>query len=52
MRRILAFTFLTSAGCGALVKLEPVKVEPIRMTIDVNVHNVPAPTPGGVEPGR
>ena len=43
MQRFLALTFVTSAGCGALVKVEPVKVDPIRMTIDVNVHSVADP---------
>jgi len=28
-------------GCFANLKVEPVKVEPIHMTIDVNVHNTP-----------
>lgn len=27
------------AGCFTNLKVEPVKVEPIHMTIDVNVHN-------------
>ena len=52
MRRFLILTFLTSVGCGPLIKLEPVKVEPIRMTIDVNVHNDATPRPGTVEPAR
>lgn len=31
---------LTLAGCGAQkLKIEPVKVEPIHMTIDVNLHD-------------
>lgn len=31
---------LSLAGCvGQKIKVEPVKVEPIHMTIDVNVHD-------------
>jgi len=48
MQRLLTLAFLTSVGCGALVRVEPVKVDPIRMTIDVNVHSVadsPKPEP-------
>jgi hypothetical protein len=34
------FTLLLVAACGMTsVKLEPVKVEPIHMTIDVNLHD-------------
>ena len=44
MRRLFFLTILASVGCGALIKLEPVKVEPIRMTIDVNVHSVADPS--------
>ena len=45
MRRFLVLICIASAaGCGALIKLEPVKVEPIRMTIDVNVHSVADPS--------
>jgi hypothetical protein len=35
--RVLALLFLCS--CVTNLKVEPVKVEPIHMTIDVNVHN-------------
>ncbi|HEU0035613.1 MAG TPA: hypothetical protein VFQ53_33610 [Kofleriaceae bacterium] len=39
----LAIAILVLAGCGAqTVKVEPVKVEPIHMTIDVNLHDSPA----------
>ena len=34
---------LMLAGCFTNLKVEPVKVEPIHMTIDVNVHNTPDP---------
>jgi hypothetical protein len=37
MKRIL-FMFVLG-GCGAMVKVEPVKVEPIHVKIDVNVHD-------------
>jgi hypothetical protein len=34
------------SGCGAQkIKVEPVKVEPIHMTIDVNLHDANAPRP-------
>jgi hypothetical protein len=56
MRRSLVLAFLTTAGCGTLIKFEPVKVEPIHMTIDVNVHSAadasPTPKPGSPEPVR
>ena len=39
MRRILTFLVLSSAACGTTIRIEPVRVEPIRMTIDVNVHS-------------
>jgi hypothetical protein len=33
-------TLLCVTGCGSQkLKLEPVKVEPIHMTIDVNLHD-------------
>ncbi len=32
---------LVLGGCFTNLKVEPVKVEPIHMTIDVNVHNAP-----------
>jgi len=35
--RVLALVFLCS--CFTSLKVEPVKVEPIHMTIDVNVHD-------------
>jgi hypothetical protein len=39
MKRILACLVL--AACGQSFKVEPVKVEPIHMTIDVNLHDSP-----------
>jgi hypothetical protein len=45
MQRIRFFTcllvFLTA--CGTTLKLAPVKVQPIHMTIDVNLHDSPDP---------
>jgi hypothetical protein len=34
----LVLTALTTA-CGTLVKVEPVTVQPIHITVDVNVHD-------------
>lgn len=37
MKRIVAFVLL--AGCGATqVKVEPVKIQPIHITVDVNLN--------------
>ena len=36
--RFVVFLVL-AAGCASKLKVEPVKVEPIHMTIDVNVHD-------------
>ena len=44
MKLILLTVIL--AGCGGTkLKVEPVKVEPIHMTIDVNVHDDAAKKP-------
>ena len=40
--RMLVALFVAAAGAGCLyqnVKVEPVKVEPIHMTIDVTLHD-------------
>jgi hypothetical protein len=41
--RYLALALL--CGCFTNLKVEPVKVEPIHMTIDVNVHNTSSTDP-------
>jgi len=44
MKRPLALLVLVAAACGTQnLRLEPVKVEPIQMTIDVNLHDAGAP---------
>lgn len=46
MKRAMIGLVLASAlaGCGASrVKVEPVTVRPIHVTVDVNVHDQPAP---------
>ncbi len=40
MKRL--FVLLVLGACGQSFKVEPVKVEPIHMTIDVNLHDAPA----------
>jgi hypothetical protein len=43
IRRLLAVLLLAAATAGCVhptVSVAPVKVEPIQMTIDVNLHNV------------
>lgn len=37
MKRVLVLCLL--AACGGRFKVEPVKVEPIHMTIDINLHD-------------
>jgi hypothetical protein len=37
MKRIVAIVLL--AACGHQVKVDPVKVEPIHITVDVNLHD-------------
>jgi hypothetical protein len=47
MRRLMIGLVLASAltGCGASrVKVEPVTVQPIHVTVDVNVRDLPAPS--------
>lgn len=40
MKRVLVLLVLFAAACGTQnLRLAPVKVEPIQMTIDVNVHD-------------
>lgn len=37
---IIATLLVSTLGCGTQqLKLEPVKIEPIHMTIDVNLHD-------------
>jgi hypothetical protein len=45
MRRILTSLLLISAACGTTIRVEPLRVEPIRMTIDVNVHSAADASP-------
>lgn len=45
MKRMV-FVCLLLAACGSTLKVEPVRVEPIHMTIDVNVHDDAAKSPG------
>ncbi len=37
----------TAAGCGHLVKVEPVKIQPIHITVDVNLKDSSSPSPIG-----
>lgn len=52
--RLLAISLLVAAGAcfGTRVNVAPVKVEPIHMTIDVNLHDGTAPSkpPGNRNP--
>jgi hypothetical protein len=53
MKLIAVWILCAAAGCGlTTMKVAPVKVEPIQMTIDVNVHDdaataAPSGLPGG-----
>jgi hypothetical protein len=38
MQRVYFLVLLVAIGCTTPIKLAPVKVEPIHMTIDVNLH--------------
>ena len=41
--KLLAACALLAAGCGlTTMKVAPVKVEPIHMTVDVNLHDSPS----------
>ena len=43
MKKSIAAIFLLAAGCGlTTMKVAPVKVEPIHMTVDVNLHDSPS----------
>ena len=43
MKLIVAAMFALAAGCGlTTMKVAPVKVEPIHMTVDVNLHEKPS----------
>jgi hypothetical protein len=40
MKRVFVMWILAACvACGQSIKVEPVKVEPIHMTIDVNLHD-------------
>lgn len=42
----LALVVLMLSGCGAQqVRVEPVKIEPIHITVDVNLREQPKPPP-------
>lgn len=43
MRRLFLLLVVLASACGTQsVKLAPVTVEPIHMTIDVNLHDAPS----------
>ena len=42
MKAVLAL--LLFAACASRIKVEPVMVQPIHVTVDVNVHEPPKPT--------
>ena len=43
MKKYIAACLLLAAGCGlTTMKVAPVKVEPIHMTVDVNLHESPS----------
>ena len=44
MKKLLMLCVL--GACGQSFKVEPVKVEPIHMTIDVNLHDGSSTLPG------
>jgi hypothetical protein len=50
MKLFAAWILCVAAGCGlTTMKVAPVKVEPIQMTIDVNLHDdAAAAAPSGV----
>jgi hypothetical protein len=39
VRKLSMICVLTLAACGHTVKVQPITVEPIHMTIDINVHD-------------
>ena len=41
MKKTLVALVMFVAACGAGLKVAPVTVKPIHMTIDVNVHDAP-----------
>jgi hypothetical protein len=44
MKLLMWCLLVAAAGCGLnTVKVAPVTVEPIRMTIDINVHDAVTP---------
>jgi hypothetical protein len=38
-RLVLAISVMLATACGTLVRVEPVTVQPIHITVDVNVHD-------------
>lgn len=45
MKYVRSLALLGLTGCGlTLVRVEPVKVQPIHITVDVNVHDVAKPS--------
>ena len=46
LKSLAVWTLLAASGCGlTTMKVAPVKVEPIHMTIDVNVRDQTGETP-------
>ena len=43
MIRVRSLVLLVLVGCAGKLKVDPVKIEPIHMTIDVNVHDDESP---------
>jgi hypothetical protein len=43
MQRFRSLIFVVLVGCVGHVRIAPVRVEPIHMTIDVNLHEDPKP---------
>lgn len=43
MKRLLIVLVLSVAACGTALKVEPVQVQPIHVTVDVNLKDADAP---------
>jgi hypothetical protein len=41
MKSILVAVLAFVAGCASTVKVAPVTIEPIHITVDVNMHDAP-----------
>lgn len=39
VRAVVVTSLLAATGCGHLVRVEPVQVQPIHVTVDVNIHD-------------